>query len=432
MDLCSAFGVGVAGPDEHDIWNALFDTEAHLTSNSPQATAFLGAWRGADASLPRQGRMYRALVAAQRGAPHPALPPPPPPSALTGSDAFSSLFGSLIDKATAVGCALRRINPQERSYNDNAAVNAGMFDGDLVRWLDAKVDEGSINRTAVANVAGDLSKTLAFVHKLASKAPAALGAFPSGAHHAMFPPPQEQQGRIRVATYLGDDGNKRADTTVFGELDHRCASEITPKPALIDSALSFAGPPEQRAQLCANLGATSFNADGSVAHHKAVDRLVWAAAKELPESLFSVGGETTLTCQKLLRAREVVENDVQRQAREATRGSVGAGAMARSLPKPVIKNLRQGKILGADEKYSAVTGMFSERRFDNGPHLLIQTNVRNPPPNDTRIHCLLAREGTLRVVGCRCHERQRNLMEMDAPNRHSGGQRGGDDVYAGK
>ena len=156
-----------------------------------------------------------------------------------------------------------------------------------------------------------------------------------------------------------------------------CASEITPKPALIDPALSFAGPPEQRAQLCANLGATSFNADGSVAHHKADDRLVWAAAKELPESLFSVGGETTLTCQKLLRAREVVENDVQRQAREATRGSVGAGAMARSLPKPVVKNLRQGKILSADEKYSAVMGMFSERRFDNGPHLLIQTNV--PP-----------------------------------------------------
>ena len=242
-----------------------------------------------------------------------------------------------------------------------------------------KVDEGSINRTAVANVAGDLSKTLAFVHELACKAPAASGAFPSGAHQAMFPPPQEQQGRIRVATYLGDDGNKRAETTVFGELDHRCASEITPKSALIDSALSFAGPLEQRAQLCANLGATLFNADGSVAHHKADDRLVWAAAKELPESLFSVGGETTLTCQKLLRAREVVENDVQRQAREATRGSAGAGAMARSLPKPVIKNLRQGKILGADEKYSAVTGMFSERRFDNGPHLLIQTNVRTPP-----------------------------------------------------
>ena len=379
MDLCSAFGVIVSGPDEHDIWNALFDTESHLASNSPQATAFLGAWRGADASLPRQGRMYRALMAAQRGAPLSALPPPPPPSRLTGSDVFSSLFASLIDKSTAVGCALRRINPQERSYNDNAAVNAGMFDGDLIRWLDTKVDEGSISRTAVASMAGDLSKTLAFVHELASKAPAALGAFPSGAPLATFPPQQEHQGRIRVATYLGDDGNKRAETTVFGEMDHRCASELTPKSALIDAALSFAGPPEQRAQLCANLGSTSFNADGSVAQHKADDRLVWAAAKELPESLFSVGGETTLTCQKLLRAREVVETDVQRQAREATRGSVGAGAMARSLPKPVIKNLRQGKILGADEKYSAVTGMFTERRFDNGPHLLIQTNVRTPP-----------------------------------------------------
>ena len=150
----------MAGPDEHGIWNALFGTEAHLASNSPQATAFLSAWRSADASLPRQGRMYRALMAAQRGAPHSALPPPPPPSALTGSDAFASLFGSLIDKATAVGCALRRINPQERSYNDNAAVNAGMFDGDLVRWLDVKVDEGSINRTAAANVAGDLTNLL--------------------------------------------------------------------------------------------------------------------------------------------------------------------------------------------------------------------------------------------------------------------------------
>ena len=133
--------------------------------------------------------MYRALMAAQRGAPSSAPPPPPPPSALTGADAFSSLFGSLLDKATAVGGALRRINPQERSYNDNAAVNAGMFDGDLVRWLDAKVDEGSINRAAVASAAGDLAKTLAFVHELAGKAPTAMGAPPPGAHPAMFPPP---------------------------------------------------------------------------------------------------------------------------------------------------------------------------------------------------------------------------------------------------
>ena len=78
---------------------------------------------------------------------------------------------------------------------------------------------------------------------------------------------------------------------MFGELDRRCASEITPKSALIDPALSFAGPSEQRAQLCANLGATTFNPDGSVAHHKADGRLVWAAAKELPESLFSVGAK---------------------------------------------------------------------------------------------------------------------------------------------
>ena len=107
MDLCSSFGVAVAGPDEQDIWNALFDTEAHLASNSPQAAAFLGAWRSVDsASLPRHGRMYRALMAAQRGAPPLVLPPPPPPSALTGADAFASLFGSLLDKATAVGCAL--------------------------------------------------------------------------------------------------------------------------------------------------------------------------------------------------------------------------------------------------------------------------------------------------------------------------------------
>ena len=120
----------------------------------------------------------------------------------------------------------------------------------------------------------------------------------------------------------------------------------------------------------ANLGATSFNADGYVAHHKADGRLVWAAAKELPESLFSVGGETTLTCQKLLRAREVVENDVQRQAREATRGSVGAGAMARSLPKPAIKNLRQGKILGADEKYPAGGGV-RDRKFDHNVPIVI-------------------------------------------------------------
>ena len=165
MDLCSSFGVAVAGPDEQGIWNALFDTEAHLASNSPQVAAFLGAWRSADsASLPRHGRMYRALMAAQRGAPPSALPPPPLPSVLTGAGAFASLFGSLNNKETAVGCALRRINPKDRSYNDNVAVNAGMFDGDLVRWLDAKVDEGSINRNAVANVAGDLSKTLAFAH----------------------------------------------------------------------------------------------------------------------------------------------------------------------------------------------------------------------------------------------------------------------------
>ena len=215
---------------------------------------------------------------------------------MTGAGAFASLFGSLLDKATAVGCALRRINPLDRSYNDNAAVNAGVFDGDLVRWLEAKVDGGSITRTSVANVAGGLSKTLAFIRDLAGKAPPAMRAPPPGAYPALFPPPPNYHPRVVVATYLGDDGNKRAETTVFGELDHRCANEITPKSALVDSALSFAGSSEQRARLCANLGQTTLNPDGSVAHHKADDRLVWAAAKELPESLFSVGGETTLTC----------------------------------------------------------------------------------------------------------------------------------------
>ena len=84
MDLCGAFGVSVAGPDEQDVWNALFDTEAHLASNSPQAAAFLGAWRSAEsAGLSRPNRMYRALMAAQRGTPSSA--PPPPPSSV-GSD----------------------------------------------------------------------------------------------------------------------------------------------------------------------------------------------------------------------------------------------------------------------------------------------------------------------------------------------------------
>ena len=54
--------------------------------------------------------MYRALMAAQRGAPHSERPPPPPPSALTGADAFASLSGGMADKKTAVGCALRRIH----------------------------------------------------------------------------------------------------------------------------------------------------------------------------------------------------------------------------------------------------------------------------------------------------------------------------------
>ena len=147
------------------------------------------------------------------------------------------------------------------------------------------------------------------------------GAPPPGAHTASFPPPVDcHPRRVVVATCLGDDGNKRAKATVFGELDHRCASKITPKPPLIDSALSFLGSSEQRAQLFANLGQTTLNPGGSVAYHTVDGRLVWAAANELPESLFSVGVETTLTCQKLLRAREVVGNDVQRQAREATRG----------------------------------------------------------------------------------------------------------------
>ena len=50
MDLCSSFGVAVASPDEQDIWNALFDTEIHLASNSPQAAAFLGSWRSAESA----------------------------------------------------------------------------------------------------------------------------------------------------------------------------------------------------------------------------------------------------------------------------------------------------------------------------------------------------------------------------------------------
>ena len=224
-------------------------------------------------------------MAAQRGAPLSVLPPLPPPSALTGAGAFVSLFGTLIDKATAVGCALRRISPQDRSYNGIVAVTAGMFGGDLVRWLETKVDDGSITWASVANVAGDLAKTLAFIHDLAGKAPSTASAAPPGAYSASFPPPPDHHPRrVVVATYPGDDGNKRAETTMFGELDHRCANEITPKSALIESALSFAGSSEQWAQLCANLGQTTLNPDGSVAHHKADDRLVWAAAKELPES----------------------------------------------------------------------------------------------------------------------------------------------------
>ena len=79
MDLCGAFGVTVAGTDEQDIWNALFDTEAHLASNSPQVAAFMSSWRSAESAiLSRHGRMYRALMAAQRGAPHTADQPTRP------------------------------------------------------------------------------------------------------------------------------------------------------------------------------------------------------------------------------------------------------------------------------------------------------------------------------------------------------------------
>ena len=217
----------------------------------------------------------------------PGLPAMPPP-VFDGNEAFNLLFASLPGDARsrAVGCSLRRIFPDNRLYLDSLSLQAGMFDDDLIRWLAGAVSAGVLARDKCAG--GDEAQVLKLVHVLASSAPAPPASMAASAPLAAGA--SDYPRRVAVSTSIGEDGNKRAETSAFGELDYFGAMEMAKGASAIDAALAHRGPTAERAQLCANLGRTTYDASGKIATHVNDDALTWAVAKDIPESLVQNGG----------------------------------------------------------------------------------------------------------------------------------------------
>ena len=383
VDLCAAWAVQVVqiGDSEFDLWDALSGVETQMESNPGATQQFFTAWRSG-AGRSRAERFYHALTALRQ--PQPQQPPPAPaaPPPFGGPEAFRLLFTSLLDasRADAIACALRRVYPNERMYNDTRSAGLGMFDNDLTVWLSEAVACGKLLREDAMAAAGDAQGALALIHRIAGatvpsqplpQAPFAGGA-PLGAAD------YNRQRRVYVNTATDDDGQDYATTTTYGMLDAQGCERLVRERGDLDAAYHAVCTPELRAQLCANPGAVTLDANGSVVRHVTNGYLVWAGAKQIPKGVFENGGPAADAATMLIKTREVVEHEVQRRAVLATGGS-GINSRGRMLPPSVLSALRQGKFLGPEQKYSARSQKYSVTRFDNGPYLFVPTSVTTPP-----------------------------------------------------
>ena len=370
-DLCAAWAVQVVrnGGSEFDLWDSLSAVETQMENDPGPTQQFFTAWRSGSGRA-RAERFYHALTAmrqprVQQPPPAPAAPPP-----FDGPEAFRLLFASLLgaSRPDAIACALRRLYPNERMYNDTRSAGMGMFDNDLAVWLSQAVTGGNLLREDATAAAGDVQAVLSLIHRTAGptapsqplpQAPLAGGA-PLGA--ADF----SRQRRVYVNTATDEDGQDYATTTTYGMLDAQgCARPVRERGDL-DAAYHAACAPELRAQLCANPGAVTLDANGSVVRHVTNEYLVWASAKQIPKGVFENGGPAADAATMMIKNREVVEHEVQRRAVLATGGS-GINSRGRMLPPSVLSSLRQGKFLGSEQKYSAKSQRYSVARFDNGP-----------------------------------------------------------------
>ena len=382
-DLFSVWAVQVVqnGDSEFGLWDALSAVETQMESNPGATQQFFTAWRSG-AGRARAERFYHALTALrqpQYQQPHPA---PAAPSPFDGPEAFRLLFTSLLDasRPDAIACALRRLYPNERMYNDTRSAGMGMFDNDLTVWLSEAVACGKLLREDAMAAAGDAQGALALIHRIAGatvpsqplpQAPFAGGA-PLGA------PDCNRQRRVYVNTATDDDGQDYATTTTYGMLDAQGCERLVRERGDLDAAYHAVCTPELRAQLCANPGAVTLDANGSVVRHVTNEYLVWAGAKQIPKGVFENGGPAADAATMLIKNREVVEHEVQRRAVLATGGS-GINSRGRMLPPSVLSALRQGKFLGSEQKYSAKSQKYSVTLFDNGPYLFVPTSVTTPP-----------------------------------------------------
>ena len=167
---CAAWAVQVVQnrDSEFDLWDALSGVETQMESNPGATQQFFTAWRSG-AGRSRAERFYHALTALRQQQPQQPPPAPAAPPPFGGPEAFRLLFTSLLDasRADAIACALRRVYPNERMYNDTRSAGLGMFDNDLTVWLSEAVACGKLLREDAMAAAGDERGALALIHRIA-------------------------------------------------------------------------------------------------------------------------------------------------------------------------------------------------------------------------------------------------------------------------
>ena len=194
-----------------------------MESSPGQTQLFFSAWHNG-AGRARPERFYHALTALRQ--PPPQQPPPAPaaPSPFDGPEAFRLLFASLLEdsRPDAIACALRRLYPNERTYNDVRSAGLGMFDNDLVVWLSDAVACGKLSRDDAMAAADDAQGALSLVYRVAGtmipSQPLHQAAFAGGAQQAAD---FGRQRRVYVNTVTDEDGQDYATTTAYGMLGSR-------------------------------------------------------------------------------------------------------------------------------------------------------------------------------------------------------------------
>ena len=191
-----------------------------MESSPGQTQLFFSAWHNG-AGRARPERFYHALTALRQ--PPPQQPPlaPAAPTPFDGPEASRLLFASLLEdsRPDAIACALRRLYPNERTYNDVRSAGLGMFDNDLVVWLSEAVACGKLSREDAMAAAGDAQGALSLVHRVAGtmvpSQPLHQAAFAGGAQQTA----DFGRRRVYVNTVTDEDGQDYATTTAYGTLD---------------------------------------------------------------------------------------------------------------------------------------------------------------------------------------------------------------------